>query len=446
MHAPATLPSTPADPASLVPVPADGGVERLLRWFRPALGLCYLGSLLLSHKGWLSSGRHYAPVPAVDGLPQPPYPLDWVLFVVMCAALLGMSFARRSRPYMVTVLAITGVWMLLDQTRFQPYIQTYVLGTVCLLVGEMRGVRAPGDPPARWHMAPLQLGLSVMWAYAGLHKLNAAYPSRYFPTLVSPALVKLGMEPEAAMRALYWPAVASAILEMVCGLALLWPRTRRLGVLGLTGMHIFLLTLLGPFGYGYNRVVWPWNVVVLAALWLLFWPRAAGDRFDGFMRAWWARLRGRGGQPSPRPLRLAWNGMIVFFVLLPVLSFAHAWDALLSFHLYSGKERVVWIDYPVAQRAALPAAVVATERNPGRIEFIRWSMREMHIYPVMETRVVTRVARELARSVPDVELRLVIGGEPAVFTGRRRYRAFVFRGPDKVPVEVPIPAQSTSRR
>ena len=434
----------PADPmlagaeGPSAPPAADGRLERHLRWFRAAVGLCFLTSLLLSHRAWLSSGRHYPLVPVVDGLPQPPFPVDWLLLAVMCVALLGMSFARRPRPYMVAVLAITGAWMLLDQTRWQPYIQTYVAGTVCLLLGEMRGVRTSADPRTRWHMAPFQLALCATWAYAGLHKLNAAYPASYFPGLVGPALVRLlGMEPGEAARVLYWPAVASALLEMACGLALLWPRTRRPAVVGLTLMHAFLLLLLGPLGYAYNQVVWSWNVVVIAALWLLFWPREAGARFDGFMRAWWQRLRGRGGEPSPRPLRLVWRGVILFFVLLPMLSFAHMWDALLSFHLYSGKERHVAIYYPPEQRAALPAAVVATERRIGQIDLIRWSMKEMDIYPVMETRVATRVARSLARAAPDVDLRLVIGSEPAIFTGKREFRTFVFRGPDKVPVEVP---------
>lgn len=441
MHPSATRRPDHADPAPFAPARPAEDVERLVRWFRASLGLCYLGSLLLSHKAWLSSGRHYPLVPVIDGMPQPPYPVDWLLLGGMCAALLGMSFARRPRPYIVAVLAVTGVWMLLDQTRLQPYIQTYLAGAVCLLLAEMPGVRAPASPPARWYMAPFQLALCATWAYAGLHKLNVAYPERYFPTLVGPALVRLGMEAGEAARVLYWPAVASAVLEMSCGLALLWPRTRRLAVVGLTGMHLFLLLLLGPLGYSYNSVVWPWNVVVLAALWLLFWPRAAGERFDGFMRAWWRRLRGRGGEAAPWPLRLVWAATLLFFVLLPVLSFAHRWDALLSFHLYSGKERFVWIYYPPAQRAALPAAVTGTERRVGEVRLIRWSMQELNVYPVMETRVVTRIGRDLARAAPDADLHLVIGGEPAVFTGRRTYQTFVFRGPHKVPVEVPTPAE-----
>lgn len=445
MHIPATLLSQSAAdaPSGFAESGRDAEIERRVRWFRVILGTSWLATLLLSHLAWLSSGRAYPPVPVVDGMPQPPFPLDWLLLAVMCAALLGMSFARRPRPYMLAVLAITCVWALLDQTRLQPYLQTFVAATACLLLGEMPGVRAAAASPSRWHMAPFQLALCATWAWAGLHKLNVNYFEHYFPSLVGPVLVRLGMEAEAAARVLYWPAVATAVLEGAMGMALLWPRTRRLAVVALTGMHVFLLVLLGPLGYSINRVVWPWNLVVMAALWLLFWPRDAGGRFDGFMRAWWLRLRGRGGDAAPRPLRLVWGAVILFFVLVPVLSFADRWDALLSFHLYSGKERYVWIDYEPGDRAALPAAMVRTERRVGRVDLVRWSLRELKVFPVMETRVATRIGREIARGAPEAELRLVVAYPPALFTGRRRFRTFEFRGPEKVPHEVPTASADT---
>ena len=41
--------------------------------------------------------------------------------------------------------------------------------------------------------------------------------------------------------------------------------------------------VLGPFGRASNSVVWPWNVVVVAALWTLLWPRDPSARFDTFV-------------------------------------------------------------------------------------------------------------------------------------------------------------------
>ncbi|HEX2208183.1 MAG TPA: hypothetical protein VHG93_10915 [Longimicrobium sp.] len=436
---PATQPRGTA-PACAVQAPAEpapGGIDRELRWFRGALGLCFLSTLLLSRRAWLSSGRDYPLVPVVDGLPQPPFPLDWLLFAAMAAALLGMSFARRPRPYLVVVLCIAGAWALLDQTRWQPYLLTYVAGTGCLLLGEMRGVRAPGDPPRRWHMAPFQLSLCAMWTWSGVHKFNLVYLTHDFPLLMRPVALRLGIGAAEAPRVLLWAGLASAAVEAALGAALLWPRTRRAAVAGLTLMHGFLMLVLGPLGYASNTVVWPWNAAVVAALWLLFWPRAAAARFDGFVRGWWMRLRRRAGPEIPRPLRLGWWMAVVCFGLLPALSFAGWWDASLSFQMYAGKQRYVLIDYHPAQRGALPAAALQGQRRTGQVDLVTWSMRELNVFPVMETRVVTRIGRAVALRAPRAEVRVRIAGPPSVIQGERDFRAFVYEGPEQIPREIP---------
>jgi hypothetical protein len=440
MHSPPAAHLIDSHPSSFVAPSApaaDAGVERELRWFRAAWSVCWLAALLMSHNAWLSSGRDYPPVPAFDWVPQPPFPLDWVLFAAMAAALLGMSFARRPRPYLLAALAITAVWVVLDQTRWQPYLLNYVAGALCLLVGESASVRAPGPPAIRWHMAPFQLSLCATWAYSGAHKFNRVYVERVFPDLVGPVLGKLGVAQATAQRVLFWPGLASAALEAGLGLALLWPRTRRLAVLGLTGMHAFILLLMGPLGYSMNSVVWPWNVAVVAALWLLFWPRAAGDRLDACLRAAWQRLRRRGTDASPRPLRLAWAAVLLFFVLLPALNFAGLWPAALSFQMYAGKQRHAWIFYPADQRASMPPAAVRLARRPGQLDLIRWPLHELNVFPSLETGVLLRVGQSVARGAPQADVRLVIASSPALVTGRREFRTYVFRGPAFTPREVP---------
>ncbi len=434
-----------AEPASTVSesVPPAGvhaahaPVDRELRWMRAVLGLCFLATLALSWRLWLSSGRDYPLVPVIDGLPQPPFPVDWLLLGVMAAALLGMSFAPRSRPYIFAVLATMSVWLVLDQTRWQPYMLTYLAGTACLLLGESPSVRAPGHPPARWHMAPYQLSLCAVYLYSGLHKLNVRFLENSFPSWVNPFTDLLRVDPASIPRVLFWPGVAAAAGEAAMGLALLSPRTRRPAVVGLTLMHMYIMLALGRHGLSGNSVVWPWNVVVVATLWLLFWRREPATRLDGFMRAWWRGLRGRGGAaPVPRPLRLAWGVVIVVFGLLPALSFAELWYASLSFQLYAGKQRHVRIHFRPDQRAALPPAMLRAEHPAGQVSLARWAMREMNVVPVMDTRVVTRIGRDLARRAPGAEVRVVIAGAPAPVSGARGYRTFIYRGPAQVPKEV----------
>lgn len=415
----------------------DRGAGRELRWFRAVLGLCFLATLLVSYRAWLSSGRDYPLLPVIGGLPQPPYPLDWVFLVAMAAALLGMSFARRPAPYLAVVLAISGVWMVLDQARWQPYLLTFLAGVACLLLGERPSVRAPGDPPARWYMAPYQLSLCAIYLYSGIHKLNLRWIVNSFPGWMSPITERLGIDPAAIPRAMFAGGVVAAAGEAALGLALLWPRTRRPAVVGLTLMHAYIMLHLTHRGLAGNTVVWPWNVAVVASLWLLFWPRGAGARLDGFIRAWWRGLRSRGREAPPRPLRVLWGAVIVLFGVLPALSFAEAWPASLSFQLYAARQRDVRIYYRSDQRAAIPPAALRGERRPGEIDLFRWGMRELNVVPALEIRAATRVARELARRAPDAEVRVTIGGPPALLTGRREYREFVFRGPGQVPHEVP---------
>jgi hypothetical protein len=432
-------------------VPAVRGVERELLWIRVILGFCFLATLALSWRLWLSSGRDYPLVPVIDGMPQPPFPLDWLLLAGMTAALLGMSFAQRPRPYAIAVLAIMAVWLVLDQTRWQPYVLTYLAGTVCVLLGDSPAVRAPGHPASRWYMAPFQLSLCAIYFYSGTHKLNARFVQSSFPSWVNPFTDLLGLDPESIPRLLFWPGVGAAAGEAAMGLALLFPRTRRPAVVGLTLMHAYIMLVLGRMGLAGNSVVWPWNVMVVAILWLLFWPRGAGARLDGFIRDWWAGMRGRAGAAAvPRPLKLAWGGVIVLFGLLPALSFAELWDASLSFQLYAGKHRNVRIYYPPDPRAALPPAMLRSAHRAGEVNLTRWAMAELNVVPVMETRVVTRIGREVARRAPDTDVRVVIAGAPAIVSGRRGYRSFAFEGPDKLPREIAnereIPGIGPTRR
>jgi hypothetical protein len=421
--------------------PAQGSVERELRWMQAVLGLCFLATLALSWRLWLASGRDYPLVPVVDGLPQPPFPLDWLLLAAMAAALLGLSFARRVRPYAIAVLAITAVWMALDQTRWQPYVLTYLAGTGCLLLGESPAVRAPGHPPARWHMAPYQLSLCAVYFYSGLHKLNVRFVENGFPGWIHPVTRLLGLDQAAMPGVMRWAGVGAAVVEAGMGVALLWPRTRRVAVVGLTGMHVYIMLKLGRYGLWGNSVVWPWNVAVVATLWLLFWRRSTGARLDGFIRAWWRGMRGRTGAAAvPRPLRRAWMGVIVLFGVLPALSFAQMWDASLSFQLYSAKHRNVRIQYRADQRAALPPAALRAEVRPGEVDLLRWAMWELNVAPVMETRVATRIGRAVARRAPDAEVRVVVAGPSSLVRGERGYRTFVYRGAAQRPREVPTTA------
>jgi uncharacterized membrane protein YphA (DoxX/SURF4 family) len=388
---------------------------------------------------WLT-GRDYPLVPVVDGLPQPPVPLDAVLFAAMVVALTGAALVRRPGRFLQAVLAIGAAWAVLDQNRWQPYLAWYLVGAWCLLIGD-RAADGKTKPASAWYVAPLQLMTCCMYVWSGLHKLNHHYLATDFILTAKPLLGWLRVDaasiPSAIVAAL---AVGSALLELGCGVLLALPRRRRIGVVGLTLMHLFILLMIGPLGSGWNRVVWPWNVASVAALWLLFWPRSTGGQLAGIVAAWRARqppLPGRrAAKPVPRVIRYTMLTVLVVFGALPALSFAGTWYASLSFQLYAGKERIGLLYYDAATPGALPAAAVRAVRTPGQVNLAAWSLAELNAAPVLEDRVVLRVARTLARRTPQADVRLLIAGPPALTSGEREVRFFAFPLPDLETVDV----------
>lgn len=86
----------------------------------------------------------------------------------------------------------------------------------------------------------------------------------------------------------------------------------------LIGMHIFILIFLSPLEINYNSIIWPWNVLMIVYLIILFYNNSA--------------------QISLRNLLVGVTIIPVLMIaILPFLSFVGLYDNYLSFNLYSGK-------------------------------------------------------------------------------------------------------------
>jgi uncharacterized membrane protein YphA (DoxX/SURF4 family) len=404
------------------------------------LPACFAASLAISSPLWLG-GRGYPPVPLIDGLPQPPAAASVALFAAMLAALAGAAVAPRPRAWLVAALGICGAWAVLDQTRWQPWFAYYVVGLFALLLHAGSGARARAKEASGWAFAPVQLFTVCMYVWSGIHKLNHRYLATDFLVTARPLLGWLGVRAaDVPAAASHGAALLSAALELGCGLLLLSPRWRRTAVVALTVMHAFILAMIGPLGAGWNPVVWPWNAAAVAALWLLFWPDAAHARFAESARSLGRRSRrlggGRGSGDASPAVRYACIAVVGVFGVLPILSFAGTWFASLSFQLYAGKERIALLYYDPGRVQALPPGARAVVRTPGQVNVAAWSLHELNATPVMEERVLLRLARSLARQAPEAGVSLLVASPPALLTGERTTRYFVFRGPDQQPVDM----------
>ena len=404
--------------------PSDAGDRDMrVRWFRAALAVSFLATLGLSHALWVAD-RRFPVVPVLEGLPQPGHFAGLALLGLVAAALIAVALAPPSAPSITKwsagiVVAIGILWAFLDQMRWQPYFITFMLATACLMVREMRVMAIPTHRLSS--LAPFQLAIAATYIWSGVHKLNFHYLQHGGLWLLGPALRRIDFIVPAPLLTL--TALGTALTETALGFMLLGPRTRRIAVLGLTAMHIGIMLRIGPLGGSSNSVVWPWNVFMVAALWLLMWPRDMGERFDSSLRS--------PGSVRPWPLRIMWIASFILFVLGPALNFVNAWDDLTSFQLYAAKQPYVRISYAPEHRAKLEEfGLRDVEVVPGRVDLTRWSGRELNAVPLIEPRVLERIGSELARAAPEANLRMQIAGPPALFTGKRRFAVWAFPPPD----------------
>jgi hypothetical protein len=117
--------------------------------------------------------------------------------------------------------------------------------------------------------------------------------------------------------------------------------------------------------------------------------------------------------------------VLLFFAVMPALSFFDLWDHYLSSALYSGNisSGAVYLNDAAFDRLPDTIQDYVYEEGPNlnRLDILDWSLGEMNVPSYPEPRVFKNVARVIcgyASNDPSVEL--VIQGKLAFFNGGRQ--------------------------
>jgi DoxX len=390
----------------------------LLKYTLCAAMLC---GFMLSPKLWLTA-RNYPQVPVWDRLPDLPTPWDWLVLGLLLVTLGAIVGGNRPRLALLMFVALAAIWSLWDQTRWQPWFYQYLFMFAALACGSAL------DNPERSQASLNTCRLIIVGTYfwSGLQKVNWNFAQSDFPWLMAPLLKHL---PESWHPFIGSTAWAVAFAECAIGLGLLIGPLRPLAVIGAVSMHLLILYCLGPWGRGWNTVVWPWNVAMMVFVvvlfgrtrqlmpWQILWPR----------RFLFARL------------------VLLLFGILPLLNFFDCWDSYLSAALYSGNtpDARIFISEDVLDQ--LPNDVKYHVRLGGKtpedldpdcryeVDVGGWSMAELNVPSYPAERVYRGLARRLAQrpsATTDprsgVRVVLLLRGRADWRTGNRRVESVVF--------------------
>jgi hypothetical protein len=359
---------------------------------------------LCSWKLWISSHRLFPSTPVWSWLPQPPFPLDFAFagsLLVLMAAVAVSARPARSIQVLLVLLAALGV---LDQSRWQPWMVQYAVmfGSLLLFPWSTRPLTAWPANQVSAGLHACRLFMVCMYSYSGLEKLGYGFAT-VLPDIVAPLFRWLHFRADnLSERALLPLAIPLALVECASGVMLAFPQTRSAAAVCLILMHVALLWWLGPLGTNWNYVVWPWNLMLIGLLLLLFWRQPAWSLQDIWRSHWYSKV------------------IALVFGVLPLLTVAGVWDSYLGFSVYTGNIKRAIVHISPTQIPELPQTIRQYTLSDGVIDIDRWCYTELGVPIYPETRVFVSVGRQVAQWLGSgARIRVIQLGRPDPFTGDR---------------------------
>ncbi len=345
--------------------------------------LFWLLAKLIGWKVWLSN-RLFPLVPPFDWLNGIPPFVHIVLFIVSLSCLVLLLFLPEKKTIGIVLLIAELMSCSLDQTRWQPWEYQYVLMLFLLLINRKNHTAL---------FSALCFLLAVTYIYSGLGKLNTHFLDSVWSRMM---LTRFFHAPSAFTQnsVVYYSGYTLAVIELLAGIGLLFRKTQALSAACLIAMHVFNLLLLGPLGLRYNIIVWPWNVVMILLLYLLFRSNASI-------------------QPNYRLLTAGFNKILFLVGILPALSFIGWWDYYLSFNLYTGAtpKMIICIGDSTEARNLMPyqsKKISAKCKGVVSVNIQNWAFAEMRVPPYPEKRVYRIIEKKLQQQYPLAGIQTVV--------------------------------------
>lgn len=228
-------------------------------WIYLTVTLGFLTQIFLSQTLWYSETRQFFLVPMLDALPLNMGNVgNMILFIgLLLSLIVGMFYQKRY--LLITILAFLSLLFLQDLTRIQAWSYQYFLTFLVLVIDWKK----EGEKD----FFALKYIMIFTYFWSGIQKFNPHYAEVVHPWLFSALSWSKPFAESVAIGYL------TAAVETLIGVGLLFSKTRKVAVITGILMHGFILLMIGPWGEDWNSVVYPWNLVMMGLLVILFWQK-----------------------------------------------------------------------------------------------------------------------------------------------------------------------------
>ena len=358
--------------------------ELIQRWLMRTVLLFWGLTKATGWNMWMAE-RKFPLAPPFDWMYQVP-PVIHLLLVLAAFWLMSWLFFQPERLKLIPVLLlVTLLSDSLDQNRWQPW--EYLFATLLLVVYINRRNTD--------HLLHLFLFvLAALYFYSGVSKFHTGFLyASWHPLFLKQVL---HFEQPLQNPFLFYLGYSIPLLETVAALGLLFRRSRRAAAVFFMLMHATLLLLIGPTGLNYNWIIWPWNLGMMALLYL------SAFKIPHF---------------SFKPVILVQKSNVLFTLawgVLPLAFYLNGWDAYLSAQLYSGRIHHAAICVPGSkippdlQRYVVTGSYFQAEKGTIAISLNQWAMGETNVPTYPEIRVFRKIKSEFDKQFPGTDAVLTV--------------------------------------
>jgi hypothetical protein len=344
----------------------------------------WIAAKIICYRLWMAD-RLFPLAPIWERLATLPAVVHTALYCLSLAVLVACIILPRQKALVLLLLTTEVASCAMDQNRWQPWEYQYLLTLVILLVNWSSSQVAA---------SMVALMLAATYCYSGLNKLTPGFLSSDWDKLIMKSFLKLPI-PTRHNPYIYYSGYLLGVLELSFGLGLCLKKTAKAAALLLIAMHLFVLLWLGPMGIKHNAVVWPWNVAMIAYLFLFFFRDRVLILSKATFKGWvnW-------------PIAALW-------VLMPVLCFWGAWDNYLSANLYSGRQPylMMCINNPNELEPLKQYLETDSKHLCGSGKVInvgKWAFHELMVPPYPERRVFEQIKRAMQQRFPESDTRFFV--------------------------------------
>ena len=344
------------------------------RLIKATILFAFACGIFLSPKLWTTDGRSFPAIPPIDAMFILPTSLNLFLLVSFIGLSLVWIFYEK-RWIGITAIACVFIVIVQDQMRWQPWVYLYVLMLLPFLT------QKEDTQSSTSIIRCLQWIVAGVYIWSGIQKINPNFIDGTFAQMLKSSGIDIEFE--------RWRNTGYVIplIEILLGVGLLVPNTRKLGIVAAVVTHIIILIHLGTVGEYNNSVVYPWNVAMVIFVALLFWnvnqsvlPTAQELRSGILLAA---------------PVLLVW--------LFPILNLFGYWDHYLSFSFYSNKPSHFFIAVEESQLQKIDKRFenyfrdIEGLRGGKLIEVNKWSFSELNVPFYPERRVFIKLSADFCK-------------------------------------------------